>query len=111
MSAKADRERASWGESLVDFGLQQLVIVMSNPIVVYGQGVCVVPLVVVSGSKLMSKGRAEVSVIGKFVRSLSSLVVWLIYPAVARAGWRAVAQLSRMMLCAIFLLQCMHENQ
>lgn len=48
---------------------------ISNPIVVYGHGVCVDPLVVVSGSKLMSKGRAEVSVIGRFVRSLSRLVV------------------------------------
>ena len=34
---------------------------------------CVGPFVIVSGSKLKSKGRAEISVIGKFVRSLSTL--------------------------------------
>ena len=36
------------------------------------------PLVVVSGSKLKSNGRADISEIGRFVRSLSSLEEWLI---------------------------------
>ena len=68
--------------------------------VVYGQGVWAE----LSGSKLMSNGRPEMSDIGRFVRSLSNFDVDWIYPAVARAGWSAVAQQSRMILCAIFLL-------
>ena len=39
---------------------------------------CIGPLVVVSGSKLKSNGLADISVIGRFVRSISSFEEWLI---------------------------------
>lgn len=45
-----------------------------------------VSAIVLSGSKLISNGRADVSDIGRLLRSLSRFEVCLIYPAVASAG-------------------------
>ena len=65
--------------------------------------VCMFSVVVGSGSKEMSKGCADMSLVFMFFRSMSSFVVFRIYPAVANAGCNASAQESRIMLCANFL--------
>ncbi len=61
-----------------------------------------------SGSKLKSNGWAPVSDVWMFVRSMSSLVFVLMYPAVARAGCSPSAQVSLIMSCAVFLLILRH---
>ncbi len=70
---------------------------------------CVVE-VIGSGSKLKSNGCAPVSDVLMLDRSISSLDVGLMYPAIARAGCNPSAHVSRMMLCAIFLLIFLHLN-
>lgn len=74
-----------------EIGLQLFPIVMSAPIIVYPQGVCAVSWIVGSGSKQMSKGRADISLVEICFRSIWSFEVWRMYPAVARAGCRASA--------------------
>ena len=76
---------------------------MSAPMVEYGQCVWMLSVVVGSGSNEMSKGCADISLVCMCFRSMSSLVVVRIYPAVANAGCSASAQESRIMLCANFL--------
>ena len=76
----------------------------------YGQCVLISGEMCGSGSKLKSNGCAPMSEVRIFRLSTSSLVVVLIYPAVDRAGCRPVAQVSRIMSCADFLLMCLHLN-
>ena len=83
---------------------------MSAPIVVYGHCVLRSGEMLGSGSKLKSKGCAPVSEVRMFRLSISSLVVGLIYPAVDNAGCSPVAQVSRIMSCADFLLMRLHLN-
>ena len=69
---------------------------MSAPIVVNGQLTYVGEVVNVFGWNERSNGRAAMSVSGRFC-----CLVWIIafggmYPAVARAGWMALAHESRM---------------
>ncbi len=61
-----------------------------------------------SGSNDISKGWAVMSLVLMCFFSISSSVEGRIYPACDRAGWRAFAQESLMMLCAIFLLIFTH---
>ena len=60
------------------------------------------------GWKEMSNGRAAISVRGRFSCSVCIVALGGMYPAVARAGWRALAHESRMELCALILLTCLH---
>lgn len=83
---------------------------MSAPTVVYGHGVWVFVHVTGSGSKLKSYGWADISEILRFLHSRSSRVDGRMYPAAASVCWRAVAQESRMMLWAIFLLILRQAN-
>lgn len=76
LSAAAEKKEIAFPERLdVEGATPQWVTVISAPIVVYGQGVWLVAHVVGSGSKLMSKGCAEMSEMLRLVRSRSSLVV------------------------------------
>ncbi len=70
-SAWADIEFTSNGELVEGNGLQLLPIVMSAPIVVYGQRVFVVSDSIGSGSKLISKGWADMSRVNTCCRSMS----------------------------------------
>ena len=83
---------------------------MSAPIVVYGHCIFRSGEMWGSGSKLKSNGCAPVSDVRMFRRSMSSLVFALIYPAVDNAGCSPVAQVSRIMSCAGFLLMRLHLN-
>ncbi len=56
------------------------------------------------------KGLADMSVSRMSSFSISRDVVGTMYPAVANVGWRDVAQLSLMILCAFRLLMCFHLN-
>ncbi len=105
LSAAAEKKEMTFPEeSKVEGASMQWVTVMSAPIVVYGQGVCVVEQVIGSGSKLKSKGCAEISEMLRFLLSMSSFDVGRMYPAVASAGCSAVANESRIILWTIFLL-------
>jgi hypothetical protein len=79
-------------------------MVMSALIVVYGQGVWTLSMVVGSGSKDTSKGCAVISDVLMFFFSISKLDKEQMYFAVDRAGRKANAHESCMILCAIFLL-------
>ena len=70
-SAWAVIEFTSNGELVEGSGLQLLPIVMSAPIVVYGQWVFVVSDRIGSGSKLISNGWADMSRVSKCCRSVS----------------------------------------
>ena len=83
-------------------------MVMSIPMVEYGQAVWMSSDIVGSGSKDTSKGCAEISLVFVFFFSISNCVLDRMYPAVDSAGCRAFAHESRKMLCAIFLLFCLH---
>lgn len=63
--------------------------------------------VIGSGSKETSKGWAVMSEVLMCVFSVSNLEEGRRYPAVTRAGCRAVAMQSCMMLCVNFLLICL----
>ena len=88
-----------------------LPIVMSAPIVVYGHHMVLVTEVDGSGSKQMSNGCAEISLVLMCRRSISILDDGRMYPAVARAGCRASAQQSLIMLCPCFLLIRLHLKE
>lgn len=70
--------------------------VTSVPTIEKGEGLKLQFVACKVGSKEMSKGRAEMSVVVMFGRSMSSFVEFEMCPASASAGWRAVAQLSLM---------------
>jgi hypothetical protein len=78
-------------------------MVMSAPIVVYGQGVWILSVVVGSGSKDTSKGCAVMSEVLMFFL-ISKMDKERMYPTVERAGCKANAHESCMMLCANILL-------
>ena len=61
-----------------------------------------------SGSKDTSKGWAVMSLFIMCFFSISRSVEGQMYPAYDRAGWRAFAKESLIMLCAAFLLIFMH---
>ncbi len=79
-------------------------MVMSAPIVVYGQGMWTLSVVIRSGSKDISKGCAVMSEVLMFFFSISKLDKEQMYPTVDRAHCTADAHESCMMLCANFLL-------
>ncbi len=54
------------------------------------------------------EGRAAMSVSGRFGCSVCRIAFCAMYPAVARAGCRALAHESRIELCAPILLMCLH---
>ncbi len=83
---------------------------MSAPIVVKGQVTYVGDEVDVFGWNDMSKGRAAISVNGRFCCSVSIVALVGMYPAIESAGWIAFAQESRIELCALILLMCRHWN-
>ena len=68
----------------------------SVPTIEKGQGLKLVFVACRLGSKEMSKGRAEISVVVMFGRSMSNFVEFEMYPENVSAGWMAVAQLSLM---------------
>ena len=109
LSAKAVAEEIAFSEmSKVEGVLALCVIVMSAPIVEYGQCVCVLSVIVGSGSKDTSKGSAEISLVLMCFFSISNWEDGRIYPACERAGWRALAHESRTMLCDTVLLIFLH---
>ena len=60
-------------------------MVMSIPMVVYGHCVLVESMIVGSGSNEISNGCAEISLVLMSRRSMSSLDVFLMYPALSSA--------------------------
>jgi hypothetical protein len=86
LSALAVMEEIAISEKLSESGVVLYVMVMSAPMVEYGQGVCGELCVVRSGLKEMSKGRAEISLVLICGVSTSRCVVFPMYPAVARAS-------------------------
>ena len=61
---------------------------MSAPIVTKGQGVSSSETAIgISGSKEMSNGRADMSLVGMFFFSISTFVFCPMYPAVANGAF------------------------
>ena len=109
LSAKAVMEGIAISEKSSEGSLPALyVIVMSAPIVEYGQEACVSSAIVRSGLNEISKGLADTSRVLICGFSMSIGVDCLIYPAVAIAGCSACAHESRMILCAGTLLMYLH---
>ena len=91
LSATAVMEEIAISEKSSESVVELYVMVMSAPMVEYGHGVCVDSFMVRSGLKEMSKGLAEMSLVLICGFSTSIGVVFWMYPAVAKAGWRAWA--------------------
>ena len=112
-SARADMDVNTSAERFKLEGIFErlLPIVMSAPIVVYGHRMLLVTEVDGSGSKQISKGCADISLVFMYRRSISILDDGRMYPAVARAGCNASAQQSLIMLWPCFLLIQLHLKE
>lgn len=108
LSAKAVKEGIAISSKLSVGVFALWVIVMSAPKVAYGQGMCDVSDVLMSGLNDMSKGLADMSLVLISGLSISMCVLLRMYSAVVNAGCNACAQVSRMMLCAAILLMFLH---